>query len=97
MARSVRTIQLAAQSVLRLPEREASVRCVNGAVWITQDGDCRDTVLGPGEGCAIRGGGAIVEAISPASVVIETRRRSFLSAAAAFLRVHVRIPLGFGA
>ena len=26
------------------------VNCARGSIWITQDGDCRDVILAPGEG-----------------------------------------------
>jgi Protein of unknown function (DUF2917) len=40
------------------------VECVSGSIWITQDGDRRDVVLGPGEAFEFdRRGDAIVSAL----------------------------------
>jgi hypothetical protein len=78
MAGSVRTVELAAQSLLRLPRAlETRVTCSSGAVWITQDRNRSDTVLERGQSCRIRGGAAIVEAVRPAVITIETLRGEF--------------------
>jgi hypothetical protein len=44
---------LAKGRVRHLPGRAGrSVECLSGSIWITQDGDRRDIVLGPGEAFA---------------------------------------------
>jgi Protein of unknown function (DUF2917) len=49
--------------------RGASVRCIFGSVWLTQDGDPRDIVLGAGESFTLdRDGLAIVYATADASL-----------------------------
>jgi len=40
-----------------------SIRCIRGALWVTQDGDPRDIILGPGERYEIdRPGGVVISA-----------------------------------
>ena len=40
------------------------IECIGGTLWITQDGDRRDTVLGPGESFTFdRRGDALVSAL----------------------------------
>lgn len=53
--------------------RGASVRCLFGSVWLTQDGDPRDIVLGAGEAFTFdRDGVAIVYATADASVAFSS-------------------------
>jgi len=55
--------------------RGALVRCLEGAVWITQDGDRADHVVGAGDSFRVdRDGTVIVQATRPARVAIESPR-----------------------
>src|SRR3954465_12182163 len=76
---------------IRLEERQVfdihngvglSVRCVSGAVWITQDGDRDDRIIKPGQTFVLdRKGLTLVSApIGPATVRVEpaARRAPFL-------------------
>ena len=60
-------------------EREASVRvepgtrieiaCLSGVLWVTQEGDCRDLLLAPGESHELLPRGAtIVTALEPSTL-----------------------------
>ena len=47
------------------------VKALRGNLWITQDGDSKDTVLGPGESFVIdRGGLTLVTALLGAAVLV---------------------------
>ena len=65
---------LRAREVLNIRDgRGLAVRCVTGALWITQDGDTDDVVLKAGQ-CFVldRRGLALVSApVGPATVVVE--------------------------
>ena len=60
-------------------EREATVRvergtrieiaCLSGVLWVTQEGDCRDLFLGPGESLELFARGAtLVTALEPSTL-----------------------------
>ena len=71
-------IVLAADQFVKL-EDAVGVRISNGrgTVWITQDGDTRDVVLGPGDAFIIdREGPSIVQALQPAELtIVEPKQR----------------------
>lgn len=57
------------QAVTLTDAKGSLVRCLRGALWITQDRDQRDIVLTPGESFTIdRSGPAIVWALAPSTV-----------------------------
>src|SRR5580658_3762248 len=70
--------QLRAREVLDIRDGQGlAVRCLAGALWITQDGDTDDIVLKAGQ-CFVldRPGLALVSApVAPATVVIEAAAR----------------------
>jgi Protein of unknown function (DUF2917) len=65
--------RLAHRRMLRLRDHDGDrVECLDGSVWITQDGDPRDVVLDAGEGFTLdRPGTAIVYALADARVVVQ--------------------------
>lgn len=53
--------------------RGASVRCLLGSLWLTQDGDPRDIVLTPGDSFTLdRDGMAIIFATADSTVALST-------------------------
>jgi hypothetical protein len=55
--------------------RGALVRCLEGLVWITQDGDRADHIVAAGDSFRVdRDGSVIVQATRPARVAIEQPR-----------------------
>jgi Protein of unknown function (DUF2917) len=65
--------RLAHRSILDLRDRKGDrVECLDGSVWITQDGDPRDVVLDAGESFTLdRPGTALVYALADARVVVQ--------------------------
>ena len=53
----------------------ARIECLSGLLWITQEGDTRDAVLGPGEDLKLdRAGATLVHAFKPSlALVVESR------------------------
>ena len=45
---------LAGGELQRLPQRDLTVRCISGELWLTRNGDGEDHILGPGRSFAIR-------------------------------------------
>lgn len=37
----------------RLPQRDLSIRCISGAIWLTRHGDSEDYILGPGQALTV--------------------------------------------
>jgi hypothetical protein len=70
--------RLAYRGILKLRGRAGDrVDCLDGRVWITQDGDLRDVVLDAGQVFTLdRAGTAIVYALTEAAVALR-RRVSF--------------------
>ena len=47
------------------------IECLSGSLWITQEGDVRDVVLGPGEDLRLdRAGATLVHAFKPSLVLV---------------------------
>jgi hypothetical protein len=64
-------LQLDAGKTETVPEAAccAMVRCTEGSVWITHDGDPKDVLLGPGESYAFpRSAAMLVHALSASAV-----------------------------
>src|SRR5262245_47553402 len=67
---NVRPLALKARDVHRIDNgRGLSITCLKGHVWITQDRDVRDIILGPGQSFVLdRNGLAIVYAFKDAAI-----------------------------
>jgi hypothetical protein len=80
-------LHLRAREVLDIRDGQGlAVRCLSGALWITQDGDTDDIVLKAGQ-CFVldRPGLALVSApVSAATVVVEAATRASLCAGQRF-------------
>jgi Protein of unknown function (DUF2917) len=65
--------RLAHRGMLQLRDHAGDrIDCLDGSVWITQDGDPRDVVLDAGEAFTLdRPGTAIVYALADARVVVQ--------------------------
>ncbi len=65
-------VRLAGRKLVRLHDASGStVRAIDGSVWITQEGDRRDIVLGPGESFTVdRHGAALVWPFDDAVVLV---------------------------
>jgi hypothetical protein len=68
----IRPIALARSSVHRIENGKGSeVLCLKGTVWITQEGDPRDVILGSGQSFVLdRKGVAVAYALRDAAVTI---------------------------
>jgi hypothetical protein len=55
---------LAKGELQRLPERDLSIRCISGELWLTRQGDSEDYFLGPGQALAVgRDDQAVIQAL----------------------------------
>lgn len=61
------------KEIVRIPHAAgARVLCRSGSLWITQDGETQDLLLGPNEEVQLtRPGDALIYALEPSSVLIE--------------------------
>lgn len=84
-------IPVAKGSLLSLGQGQVEIGCESGSIWITQDNDPRDVVLGRGETfVSDRPGTVLVYALQPAVLtansLVERTHGSFWSFIAARLR-----------
>lgn len=72
------------KEIVRIPHAAgARVVCRQGSVWITQDGQAQDLVLGPDEEVQLsRAGDALIYALAPSSVLIERQAERLAPASA---------------
>ncbi|HJZ42378.1 MAG TPA: DUF2917 domain-containing protein [Hyphomicrobiaceae bacterium] len=70
----IKPILLAPRSMHRIENGKGTeVLCLQGAVWITQEGDPRDIVLSPGQSFVVdRRGVAVVYALKEAAITVGT-------------------------
>ena len=73
---------MARREIVRIPHAAgARMYCRRGSVWITQDGEAQDWVLGPDEEVQLtRAGDALIYALEPSSVLIERQAERLPSA-----------------
>lgn len=65
------TIALDRAQVLILDCDRGRVRVLDGAVWLTEDGDIEDTVLGAGEEHALHTAHTVIEALGKSQLQVE--------------------------
>lgn len=67
-----RQARLAKDAAVPLTRAQGTtVWCRHGEIWITQDGDLRDIVLGPGERFRLDARSALVSALTDAEIVLQ--------------------------
>ena len=55
---------LAGGELQRLPQRDLSIRCISGQIWLTRQGDAEDHILGPGHALTVgRDDHALIQAL----------------------------------
>ncbi len=55
---------LAKGELQRLPQRDLSIRCISGEIWLTRHGDSADHFLGPGQALRLgRDDQAVIQAL----------------------------------
>lgn len=83
MNRNHIVLELERQTVLSLHDsRGATVHCLSGSLWITQDQDASDFVLRPGEWHRIsRNGTTLVQAMDASRIALEGAVQLFRRAA----------------
>jgi hypothetical protein len=65
--------------VLTGDARGVSISCLEGDLWITQQGDSRDYMIGPGERFVVDAPGrVVVSSLHQAEIAMAGRGRSFL-------------------
>jgi hypothetical protein len=69
---NVRPVSLKARDVQRIDDgRGLSITCLKGSIWITQDRDLRDIILGAGQSFVLdRNGLTVVFAFDDASILV---------------------------
>jgi hypothetical protein len=74
LERDEQTVELTATGLLSLRDGEVThIRCIQGSVWITEEGQSRDTILERGETHALRRTGLVVITAlgAPARIAID--------------------------
>jgi hypothetical protein len=70
--------------------RDARVRVLYGAAWLTEEGEPGDAIARAGDEVALHGGRAVIEAIGPARVQIVSVRPGVLRRAGRWLQQAAR-------
>lgn len=66
------TLSLARDGLLALRDAQGTrIQCHEGALWVTQEGDIRDIVIGPGDALTLRAPGlTVVTAVQPSRLTL---------------------------
>lgn len=66
------TLSLARDGLLALRDAQGTrILCHEGALWVTQEGDIRDIVIGPGDALTLRAPGlTVVTAVQPSRLTL---------------------------
>lgn len=72
------TLSLARDGLLALRDAQGTqILCHDGALWVTQEGDIRDVIVGPGEALTIREPGlTVVSAVNPSTLTLIERTQA---------------------
>lgn len=55
---------LAGGELQHLPQRDLTIRCISGQIWLTRQGDSEDHILGPGQALTVgRDDQALIQAL----------------------------------
>jgi Protein of unknown function (DUF2917) len=87
-AETMRTIDLGYEQMFILDGgRDARVRVLYGATWLTEEGEPGDAFLHADGEVALHGGRTVIEGLEPTRLqIVEPARRSILQQAARWLR-----------
>jgi len=70
-------VKLKSEQCIRIKRvRPTQIYCVAGVVWITQQGDLHDYILGPGDTLQVAQGLTLLTALEPSMVEVERARAS---------------------
>lgn len=66
------TLSLARDGLLALRDAQGTrILCHEGALWVTQEGDIRDLIIGPGDALTLRAPGlTVVTAVQPSTLTL---------------------------
>ncbi len=66
------TLTLARDGLLALRDAQGTqILCHEGAIWVTQEGDIRDIVIGPGDALTVHAPGlTVVTAVQPSALTL---------------------------
>lgn len=66
------TLTLARDGLLALRDAQGTqLLCHEGAIWVTQEGDIRDIIIGPGDALTVRAPGlTVVTAVQPSTLTL---------------------------
>ena len=84
---TIRTIDLGYEQMLVFDGgRDARVRVLYGAAWLTEEGEPGDAVARAGDEVVLHGGRAVLEGVGPARVQIVSSRPGLMRQAGQWLR-----------
>jgi hypothetical protein len=72
------TLSLARDGLLALRDAQGTqILCHEGVIWVTQEGDIRDIIIGPGDALTVRAPGlTVVTAVQPSTLTLVERTQA---------------------